>query len=432
MARTPAGLAVEVTDDGAGFHRSGHHGEWPGHHAGAGRGNRRHRHGPGRLTRRHGPGAAACRDYARAASRHPGGARVTRVLIVDDHPVFRDGLAGLLATLPGVEVTGTAGTAEQALAAIRESPPDVVLMDINLPGASGIEATRRASQIAPAAAVLVVTMVDDDDTVFAALAAGARGYVLKGASADEIAAALRTVTAGGAVFGAGVASLAPGPHARAVIRSGEPIQARRPDHAGTRGTRPAGRGHQQPADRPLPRYLPENRAKPRLPHPRQAPGRRPDPGRPPRQGHPTATTALSTPQTLPQLSADAAWMTPGRVAGRKQLPCLQSQWPLQTPTHRAQDAPNRQSVCRPPAYSARLVKANIRQGSARLSRGKLRASLTGVTSEIPERLWCWMTSAASACTEMIGTAGRPSPRSKRQSCDLGLWGKAAGAWLPFE
>jgi DNA-binding NarL/FixJ family response regulator len=131
---------------------------------------------------------------------------VTRVLIVDDHPVFRDGLAGLLATLPEVEVTGTAGTAEEALAAITETAPDVVLMDINLPGASGVEATRRASQIAPGTAVLVVTMVDDDDTVFAALAAGARGYVLKGASADEITAALRTVAAGGAVFGAGVAT----------------------------------------------------------------------------------------------------------------------------------------------------------------------------------------------------------------------------------
>jgi DNA-binding NarL/FixJ family response regulator len=129
---------------------------------------------------------------------------VTRVLIVDDHPVFRDGLAGLLATLPEVEVTGTAGTAEEALAAITETAPDVVLMDINLPGASGVEATRRAAQIAPGTAVLVVTMVDDD-TVFAALAAGARGYVLKGASADEIAAALRTVAAGGATFSAGVA-----------------------------------------------------------------------------------------------------------------------------------------------------------------------------------------------------------------------------------
>ncbi len=131
---------------------------------------------------------------------------MTRVLIVDDHPVFRDGLAGLLATVPGVEVAGTAGTAEEALAAITGTAPDVVLMDINLPGASGVEATRRAARLAPATAVLVVTMLDDDETVFAALAAGARGYVLKGASGDEIAAAVRTVAAGGAVFGAGVAS----------------------------------------------------------------------------------------------------------------------------------------------------------------------------------------------------------------------------------
>jgi DNA-binding NarL/FixJ family response regulator len=131
---------------------------------------------------------------------------VTRVLIVDDHPVFRDGLAGLLATLPDIEVAGTAGTAEEALAAVNETAPDIVLMDIHLPGVSGVEATRRISQIAAGTSVLVVTMVDDDDTVFAALAAGARGYVLKGASASEIAAALSTVAAGGAVFSAGVAS----------------------------------------------------------------------------------------------------------------------------------------------------------------------------------------------------------------------------------
>jgi DNA-binding NarL/FixJ family response regulator len=129
-----------------------------------------------------------------------------RVLIVDDHPIFRDGLAGLLATLPEVEVAATAGTAEEALAALTRTSPDVVLMDINLPGTSGVEATRRVSQIAPATAVLVISMVDDDDSVFAALAAGARGYVLKGASAAEITAALRTVAAGGAVFGAGIAS----------------------------------------------------------------------------------------------------------------------------------------------------------------------------------------------------------------------------------
>ena len=131
---------------------------------------------------------------------------MTRVLIVDDHPVFRDGLAGLLATLPEVEIVGSAGTAEEALTALRENAPDIVLMDINLPGASGVEATRQAAQVAPAAAVLVVTMVDDDDSVFAALAAGARGYILKGASAGEITAALRTVAAGGAVFGPGIAS----------------------------------------------------------------------------------------------------------------------------------------------------------------------------------------------------------------------------------
>ena len=131
---------------------------------------------------------------------------MTRVLIVDDHPLFRDGLAGLLATLPGIEVAGSAGTAAEALTAIRQSPPDVVLMDINLPGTSGVEATRQAVAVSPATAVLVITMVDDDDTVLAALAAGARGYVLKGASGDEIAAALRTVAAGGAVFGAGIAT----------------------------------------------------------------------------------------------------------------------------------------------------------------------------------------------------------------------------------
>jgi DNA-binding NarL/FixJ family response regulator len=128
-----------------------------------------------------------------------------RVVIVDDHPIFRDGLAGLLTTVPGIDVVGTAASAEEALSLLPGTPCDVVLMDVNLPGASGVEATRRVGDIAPGAAVLVLSMVDDDDSVFASLAAGARGYLLKDASADEVVAGLRTVAAGGAVFGSGVA-----------------------------------------------------------------------------------------------------------------------------------------------------------------------------------------------------------------------------------
>src|SRR5262249_5980900 len=125
---------------------------------------------------------------------------------VDDHPIFRDGLAGLLATLPDVEIAGTAGTAEQALAAVATDAPDIVLMDIHLPGTNGVEATRAITATAPAVAVLAVTMVGDDDMVLAAMAAGARGYVLKDATAEEIIAAVHTVAAGGAVLGARIAA----------------------------------------------------------------------------------------------------------------------------------------------------------------------------------------------------------------------------------
>jgi DNA-binding NarL/FixJ family response regulator len=131
---------------------------------------------------------------------------VIRVLVVDDHPLFRDGMVGLLATVPDVEVVGAVGSGEEAVAWSGRATADVVLMDINLPGISGVDATRRVLARSPGTAVLVVSMVDDDDNVVSALTAGARGYVLKEASPDEIVAALRTVAAGGAVFGAAIAA----------------------------------------------------------------------------------------------------------------------------------------------------------------------------------------------------------------------------------
>lgn len=129
-----------------------------------------------------------------------------RVLVVDDHPMFRRGLAGLLESLPDVEVTGVAADGDEALRALESDRPDVVLMDLNLPTISGVEATRQVCALADPPAVLALTMLDDDATVVAAMRAGARGYVLKGATGEEIAAALRTVAGGGVVFGAGVAS----------------------------------------------------------------------------------------------------------------------------------------------------------------------------------------------------------------------------------
>ena len=128
-----------------------------------------------------------------------------RVLVVDDHPIVRDGLTALMATVPDLEAAGQAGDGETAVRLAVRDRPDVVLMDLNLPGVPGLEATRRIRRQAPEVAVLVLTMVDDDETVLAALRVGASGYVLKGAGQDEVIAAIRTVAAGGAVVGAGVA-----------------------------------------------------------------------------------------------------------------------------------------------------------------------------------------------------------------------------------
>jgi DNA-binding NarL/FixJ family response regulator len=141
---------------------------------------------------------------------------VIRVLVVDDHPLFRTGLTSMLSTVPDVEVVGDAGDGDAAVSRTLGLRPDVVLMDLNLPGTPGLEATRRIVAAAPEVAVLVVTMLADDASAAAAVRVGARGYVLKEADQDEVLAAIRTVAAGGVVFGprvaAGVLHRAPGLH----------------------------------------------------------------------------------------------------------------------------------------------------------------------------------------------------------------------------
>jgi DNA-binding NarL/FixJ family response regulator len=128
------------------------------------------------------------------------------VLLVDDHPVVRRGLTSLLGTLDGFEVVGEASDGESAVRETQLLRPDVVLMDVRMPGTDGVEATRRIRAAVPEAAVLILTMHDDDRTVFAAMQAGARGYLLKGAEQDEIAGAIRAVVSGQAIFGPGIAS----------------------------------------------------------------------------------------------------------------------------------------------------------------------------------------------------------------------------------
>jgi DNA-binding NarL/FixJ family response regulator len=128
-----------------------------------------------------------------------------RVLIVDDHPLFRDGLRGLLESVEGLSVVGEAGGGEDAVELAASLRPDVVLMDLQMPGTNGIEATRRITAAHGQIRVLVLTMFEDDDAVFAALRAGARGYLLKDATQEETLRSIRAVAQGGAVFGAAAA-----------------------------------------------------------------------------------------------------------------------------------------------------------------------------------------------------------------------------------
>ena len=129
-----------------------------------------------------------------------------RVLVADDHPFFRSGLRTLLDSVTDLELAGEAGTGEEAVALAAELQPDVVLMDVQMPGEGGIEATRKIAQDSPHVRVLVVTMFEDDATVFQAMRAGARGYLLKGANYTEMLRAIRAVGNGEAIFSPGVAA----------------------------------------------------------------------------------------------------------------------------------------------------------------------------------------------------------------------------------
>jgi DNA-binding NarL/FixJ family response regulator len=123
-----------------------------------------------------------------------------RVLVADDHPVFRRGMRAILGAEPDTELVGEATDGEEAVALALELGPDVILMDLNMPKVSGIEATRRILEASPKTAILMLTMFEDDDSVFAAIRAGARGYVLKGADGAQTLRAIHAVADGEAIF----------------------------------------------------------------------------------------------------------------------------------------------------------------------------------------------------------------------------------------
>lgn len=129
-----------------------------------------------------------------------------RILLADDHPVVRAGLRALINTIEDLEVVGEAADGEEALRETLLLRPDVVLMDVRMDGVDGVEATRRIRAAVPQTAVLMLTMYDDDATVFTAMQAGARGYLLKGATQAEIVNAVHAVAAGQAIFGPAVAA----------------------------------------------------------------------------------------------------------------------------------------------------------------------------------------------------------------------------------
>jgi DNA-binding NarL/FixJ family response regulator len=131
---------------------------------------------------------------------------IIHILIADDHTLFRDGLCVLLDSLADFEVVGQAATGAEAIAQDEALQPDVILMDIQMPGLNGIEATRHITRASPHIGVIMVTMFEDDESVFAAMRAGARGYILKGADQEEVLRTIRSVARGEALFGPAIAA----------------------------------------------------------------------------------------------------------------------------------------------------------------------------------------------------------------------------------
>jgi DNA-binding NarL/FixJ family response regulator len=150
-----------------------------------------------------------------------------RILLADDHPMFRYGLRAVLDSHPGTTLVGEAGTGDEAVAMASQLRPDVVVMDLTMPGLNGIEATRRIVADLPQVNILVVTMFDDSASVLAAVRAGARGYLVKGADRDEILRAVHAAAAGEAIFSPAAAD-----HLTAHLAGPRPVAATLPGLTG--------------------------------------------------------------------------------------------------------------------------------------------------------------------------------------------------------